>query len=507
MAATIFSFAIKGVDGYPIEVEADTVRGIKSISIVGLGDTAVKEAKERLESAIISSGFQYPEQKMIINLAPSHMKKSGSHFDVPMAIALLKQTKQINISLDSFAVIGELSLNSVLRPCSGVLPMTIEAKKQQFKHMIVPLENVQEASLVKEIQVIGCHNLHDVIQTLAGNPPSHPYPLKSTPPFEPIDKNIDFSDVRGQQTLIEYMTVAAAGGHNFLMIGPPGCGKSMIAQRVPSILPPLHEEESLEVTKIYSVAKKLNHRKLIRQRPFRAPHHNASTNSLIGGGTLSMPGEISLAHNGVLFLDEIAEFPKKTLDALRQPMEDRQVTISRVQSSNTYPANFMLIAAMNPCPCGYFGLEKCRCSDYEVLKYRNRLSGPILDRIDIQKYVNSINIFECNESSSSSKQIREKVLLAREFQQFRYKGLPIRCNAELNASLLQQFCQLNEECETLMKKAYNYYNYSGRTLHKFLKVSRTFADLDQSEEIRKKDILASLMSRDLDRERKNMAIF
>lgn len=290
------------------------------------------------------------------------------------------------------------------------------------------------------------------------------------------------------------------------MIGPPGCGKSMIAKRIPSILPPMSEREALEVTKIYSVANLLQQGGLIEHRPFRAPHHNASTNSLIGGGYHSIPGEISLAHHGILFLDEIAEFSKKTLDALRQPLEDRSVTISRVQTTNTYPANFMLVAAMNPCPCGYFGQEKCRCTDYEILKYRNKLSGPILDRIDMQKYVNSINFFDKNYETISSEEIRKRVTNARNIQQQRYRGTSIGCNAELTPALLNKHCQIDAESEQLLKKAYNYYQYSGRTIHKFLKIARTFADLDASNSIRKKDVLVALQSRDLDREKQGLVI-
>ncbi|WNF36635.1 YifB family Mg chelatase-like AAA ATPase [Bacillaceae bacterium IKA-2] len=503
MASIVYSFTINGIDGQLIHVEADTICGYPSVSIVGLGDTAVKESKERIEAAISFCGFQFPEQKLIVNLAPSHLKKSGTHFDLPIAIALLIRTNQVKVSVSSFALIGELSLNGEIRPIVGVLPMAISAQENNIEHLIVAAENVAEASLVKGIQVVGCETLHKAIYFLKTGSYSKTTPL-------PPDKkstaliDLDFRDVIGQQTLIQYLTVAAAGGHNFLMVGPPGCGKSMIAKRIPSILPPMTEIESLEVTKIYSVANLLQQGGLINTRPFRAPHHNASTNALIGGGHFSMPGEISLAHNGVLFLDEIAEFPKKTLDALRQPMEDRKVTISRVRSTNCYPANFMLVAAMNPCPCGYYGQDKCRCTDYEILKYRNKISGPILDRFDFQKYVSSVNFFENRAGTTPTEEIFDLVKKARILQQVRYQETSIGCNAELTPALIKRYCQLDHESDALLKKAYQHYQYSGRTVHKFLKIARTFADLEGSHAIRKKDLTAALLSRDIDREKNRL---
>ncbi len=505
MASIVHSFTINGVDGQLIHVEADTICGQPAVSIVGLGDTAVKEAKERIEAALTFCGFHFPEQKLIINLAPSHIKKSGTHFDLPMAITLLIRTSQIKVTQTSLAILGELSLNGEIRPVAGVLSMAIAAKENRIKYLIVPRANCKEAALITDIQVVGCDTLHEVIAFLRND--LRPNTASLIPEKKSLRKpHLDFSDVKGQQLLISYLTVAAVGGHNFLMIGPPGCGKSMIAKRIPSILPPMSEREALEVTKIYSVANLLKQGGLIEHRPFRAPHHNASTNSLIGGGYHSIPGEISLAHHGILFLDEIAEFSKKTLDALRQPLEDRSVTISRVQTTNTYPANFMLVAAMNPCPCGYFGQEKCRCTDYEILKYRNKLSGPILDRIDMQKYVNSINFFDKNYETISSEEIRKRVTNARNIQQQRYRGTSIGCNAELTPALLNKHCQIDAESEQLLKKAYNYYQYSGRTIHKFLKIARTFADLDASNSIRKKDVLVALQSRDLDREKQGLVI-
>lgn len=503
MASIVYSFTINGVDGQIIHVEADTICGYPSVSIVGLGDTAVKESKERIESAISFCGFNFPEQKLIVNLAPSHLKKSGTHFDLPIAIALLMRTNQINVTVGSFALIGELSLNGEIRPVTGVLPMAIAAQENKLTSLILAKGNAAEASLVNDIDVIGCDTLHEVINFLQTGSYSKSLPA---PPkiLQTTEHQLNFSDVKGQETLIQYLTVAAAGGHNFLMVGPPGCGKSMIAKRIPSILPPMTRSEALEVTKIYSVANLLQQNGLLRTRPFRAPHHNASTNALIGGGHFSMPGEISLAHHGVLFLDEIAEFSKKTLDALRQPMEDRKVTISRVRSTNCYPANFMLVAAMNPCPCGYYGEERCRCTDYEILKYRNKISGPILDRFDIQKHVSSVNLFEKTTQTTSTEEIFNLVKKARILQQQRYHGTAVGSNAELTPALIDRYCKLDHESEALLKKAYQHYQYSGRSVHKFLKVARTFADLGGSTEIRKKDLLAALLSRDIDREKNGL---
>ena len=511
MASIVKSFAISGVDGYLVDVETKTIEGMPLISIVGLGDTAVKEARERVEAALRDGRFRFPEMKVVINLAPSDMKKSGSHFDLPIALGLLMETDQLNTRRwKDFGCIGELSLNARLRRCTGVLPMVIAAKKTGITNIIVPRENIHEASLVKGINVIGFDSLREVVEFLAGDteyniqqqehfasPEADPYP-------------VDFKEVQGQEAMIEYIVVAAAGGHNLLMIGAPGCGKSMIAKRIPTILPSMTEEEALEVSKIYSVAGMLNGRgHLVAERPFRAPHHNASTNALIGGGNHATPGEISLAHNGVLFLDEIAEFSKKTLEALRQPMEDQQVTISRMKYSNTYPANFMLAAAMNPCPCGYYGNIKCRCTDYEVIKYRQRLSGPILDRMDIQKYVQPVNFISLSSSFSgkSSKELRERVEFARNIQKKRFAKIKgINCNAQMGHSLIKECCQLEEEGYRLLQLAHDRFKYSARTYHKYLKVARTFADMEDSSKTRKKDVASALMARDLEKERAGMMV-
>lgn len=496
MASIVYSFALLGIDGQVVEVETDTMVGMSSVSIVGLGDKAVKEARERLEAAMLSSGFVFPVVKVVFNLAPSDMKKTGTHYDLAMAIGLLLRNYQIPEpkDLNQTAFIGELSLNANIRGSSGILPMVLKAKEVGIKKILLPIENVQEAKLVKGVEIFGCRDLREAVGILGGKVPDEL--LLSENGILEQQTSLDFIDVKGQEIILNYMVIAAAGGHNLLMIGPPGCGKSMIAKRIPTILPEMSEKESLEVTKIYSIASMLHEKgTLITQRPFRAPHHNASTNSLIGGGPFAKPGEISFAHNGVLFLDEIAEFSRKTLDALRQPLEDQMVTITRVWGSNSYPANFMLVGAMNPCPCGYFGNEKCRCTDYEIIKYRQRLSGPIMDRMDIQKFVNNVNFFSNVLPSKSSAELKARVDNARKIQEKRYKNISgISSNAQLTASLITQFCPLDSETTSLLQKAYDRFKYSGRSLHKFIKVARTIADLEGEEKINSNNMRVSLHS-------------
>jgi magnesium chelatase family protein len=502
LASTVYSFALSGINGQVVEVETDTMLGMSSVSIVGLGDKAVKEARERLEAAMLSSGFVFPVVKVVFNLAPSDMKKTGTHYDLAMALGLLLRSNQIPEpkDLNQTAFIGELSLNANIRGSSGILPMVLKAKEVGIKKILLPIENVQEARLVKGVEIFGCWDLREAVEILGGKVPEELLLNENGIPEQ--QTTLDFIDVKGQETILNYMVIAAAGGHNLLMIGPPGCGKSMIAKRIPTILPEMSEKESLEVTKIYSIASMLHEKgTLITQRPFRAPHHNASTNSLIGGGPFAKPGEISFAHNGVLFLDEIAEFSRKTLDALRQPLEDQMVTITRVWGSNSYPANFMLVGAMNPCPCGYFGSEKCRCTDYEIIKYRQRLSGPIIDRMDIQKYVNNVNFFTNVLPTKSSAELKVQVDYARKIQEKRYKNISgISSNAQLTASLITQFCPLDSETTLLLQKAYDRFKYSGRSLHKFIKVARTIADLEGEDKINSNHMRLSLQSRDLDKD-------
>lgn len=363
MASIVKSFATSGVEGYVVDVEVKSMPGLPQVTIVGLGDAAVKEARERIQAALNDSGYSFPAKKIVINLAPSDLRKGGTHFDLAMALGLLIESGQVQpVRLGTFAFIGELSLNAKIREVTGVLPMIMEGKAKDLHKILVPLDNLAEASLVKGPKILAFSDLKEVIEYLEGRRDYEGETCFSHP-SEDLH-SLDFSDVYGQEALVEYCAIAAAGGHNLLMVEEPGSGKSMVAKRIPCILPAMTEEEALEVTKIHSVAGILKKGQgLVKDRPFRAPHHNASMNALVGGGLLASPGEVSLAHNGVLFLDEITEYPKKTLEALRQPLEDRKVTVSRVRESNTYPASFMLVAAMNPCPCGYFGDDRCRCSD------------------------------------------------------------------------------------------------------------------------------------------------
>ena len=372
MATVVKSMSVEGIDGFEIEVEATTIRGQQQmISIIGLGDQAVKEAGERMQAALEFCGYDIPKDKVIISLAPGNRRKKGSHYDLAMTIALLQQTDQITAkALEQYAFIGELSLNGRIRPCNGILPMVTEAVRRNIRSVIVPYENWEEAESVSGIEVIGVRTLRDTIKLLEGGKKPEKEARDDTVFTEntSVLKSIDFADVKGQEELIDAIVLGAAGGHNILMIGEPGCGKTMIAERIPTILPKMTEREALEVTKIHSIAGLLQpEHGLVTRRPFRAPHHNTSLNALIGGGTYAQPGEVSLSHNGVLFLDELAEFSKSTLDALRQPLEDKKVTISRVNGTNTYPANFMFVSAMNPCPCGYYPSARCRCTDYEII--------------------------------------------------------------------------------------------------------------------------------------------
>lgn len=511
MATVVNSFSIIGITAYLVKIEIDTIYGQPSVSIVGMGDTAIKEARERVESAIINSKFEFPKMKIVINLSPSDIRKRGSHFDLGMAIALLLQSRQIRAKeIEEYAFISELSLNGDLSPCDGILPMVMEAKKRGIRNIVVSYENLEEASLVHDINIFAFNKLSDVTNFLIGVNPYEPLSVDSNKHHIENPYIIDFEDVQGQDSAIEFVTVAAAGGHNLLMSGSPGCGKSMIAKRIVTIMPSMSEEEALEVTKIYSVAGMLKNRgTLITKRPFRAPHHNASMNSLIGGGMYAMPGEISLAHNGILFLDEIAEFNKRTLDALRQPMEDGNVTIARVKHTHVFTSNFMLVAAMNPCPCGYYGESRCHCSDYEILKYREKLSGPIMDRIDIQKYFKTVDIINLSNDTKgpSSKMLLERVETARKIQRKRYKNIKgITCNAQITPELIREYCKIDDESKEILRVAYEKFKYSARTYHKFLKVARTFADIEEEKYILKKHIIKALMCREIEKEQSNMLV-
>ena len=512
MATVVKSFAIQGIDGYPVDIEIKTLEGQPMISIIGLGDLSVKEASERIQSSIDESGYVFPKKRVIISLAPSDKKKSGSHFDLAMAVGVLQENKDISAKeIEKYGFIGEVSLDGRLRVCRGILPMIIAAKQSKIETLIVPIDNLSEAKLVHGIEIRGFVSLEEVIRFLEGKETGiGTLEISKISSKNTETKQFDFSDVRGQNELIKAVTLAAAGGHNMLMIGEPGCGKTMIAQRISTILPRMTEEECLEVTKIYSISGLLSNGDfLVSERPFRAPHHNASLNALIGGGSNALPGEVSLAHNGVLFLDELGEFSRRTLDALRQPIEDKKVTISRVNGTHMYPSNFMFVAAMNPCPCGYYPGAKCRCTDYEIIKYRGKISGPIMDRIDIQKSVHPVNFFgsSSNKRTVSSAEIRGKVERARQIQQKRYlKQDGINCNAQMTTDLIQEYCALDQESLQLLKQVSEEYGYSARVIHKLLRLARTSADLDEAENIRVEDIQTVMTCRDLDQSNSKMMV-
>lgn len=509
MATMVKSFSISGIEGYVVDVGVKIMDGMPSMTVIGMGDKAIQEATQRVESAIDESGFVFPKKRIIVNLAPSAEKKNGSHFDLAMAVGILCHENLISApDIAEYGFIGELSLDGALRPCKGVLPMVITARNNHIKKVIVPGENLKEANLVKGIEIIGLESLTDVIAYLEGKKKITSCDMDESSNIP--DTTLDFSDVIGQDSLIDAIIMAAAGGHNMLMLGEPGCGKTMVAQRIPTILPEMTEEECLEVTKIYSIAGKLTTgNSLITNRPFRAPHHNISLNALIGGGANAMPGEVSLAHNGVLFLDEMAEYSKHTLDALRQPVEDKKVTVSRVNGTHTFPSSFMFVTAMNPCPCGYFPSKKCKCTDYEIIKYRNKISGPIMDRIDIQKQVKPVNYFEENNDSRrrTSKELRDIVEKARKIQQKRYEeNEGINCNAQMNTEQIQMYCNLNEESRQILKEASEKYGYSARVIHKLLRLARTSADINGTENIETSDIRKVISLREMDRSNSELLI-
>ncbi len=511
MATVVKSFSITGIDGYPVDIEASVLNlEARSVNIIGMGDVAVKESGERIQAALTDCGYHMPEKKIVLSLAPGDRKKRGSHYDLALAVALLVQSGQVAPkNLDKYGFLGELSLGGGLRPCTGILPMILSAKQTGVRHMIVPAENYWEAKLVGGVNIYPFYGLKEVADFLEGKRDA-PTVAQETDKHKKAGNEPDFNEVRGQNSLIDAIVLAAAGGHNLLMIGNPGCGKTMIARRIPTILPHMSEEEALEVTKIHSISGLVPPGMgLITERPFRSPHHNVSINALIGGGSNAMPGEISLAHNGVLFLDELGEFSSAALDAMRQPLEDKRVVISRVNCTNTYPANFMFISAMNPCPCGFFPGSKCRCSDYEIIKYRNKISGPILDRIDIQKDVKPVDLFEPEKSAPapSSAVLRERVENARLIQRERFKDLPgISCNAQMTGKMINEFCVIDAETTAFLRKACDKFGYSARVVHKLLRMSRTAADMAGEKNIRKEDVAFALHCRDLDKSNGRMMV-
>ncbi len=497
MLSIIKSGGTLGVDGYIVDVEVNISAGLPQFITVGLPDTAVKESRERVKSAITNIGFSFPVKKIVVNLAPADVPKQGTLYDLPIAVGILAGGGTIHQEeLRNYAFIGELALDGSLRKVKGILPIILKLRQNNIKKVILPAENSKEAALVNGIEVYGFSSLKEIIFFLNGEIIKHPVKLNKDEILSvTIDNNLDFAEVKGQHSVKRALEIAAAGFHNVLMIGSPGSGKTMLARRFVSILPDMTFEEAIETTKIHSVAGILKDF-IVKQRPFRSPHHTISDIALIGGGSFPKPGEVSLAHNGVLFLDELPEFKRSVLEVLRQPLEDRVVSISRASGRFEFPAKFQLIAAANPCPCGYRNDpdKECTCTPREIKRYLGKLSGPLLDRIDILTYVSSVKPEELSSMScgESSKAIKERVAKAVDIQRSRFKDLPINFNSEMSPSMIDRFINLDQNAEGVLKTASKKYNFTARSFHRILKVARTIADLDLSDKIKTQHIIEAI---------------
>ena len=503
----VYGAAVSGIEACKVTIEAQISSGTKFM-LVGLPDAAVKESHQRIQAAIAESGYTYQEHRYIINMAPADLKKEGAAYDLPLAIAILSLSEKLPTErLADTMIMGELALDGALRPIHGVLPMTIMAKRQGFKNIIVPRADAKEASVIEGIRVFGAERLAEVVDYLSrGSTALKEYLYDEEEIFHhPLLHYADFAEVKGQEMVKRAIEVAASGQHNIIMVGPPGSGKSMMAKRVPSILPPFTKEEAQETTMIHSVAGTLpTHIALMRERPFRAPHHSTSNVALVGGGSYPKPGEISLAHNGVLFLDELPEFARNVLEVLRQPLEDRQITVSRARQTVTFPASFMLVASMNPCPCGHYNnpFKECTCTEAQVKGYLGRISGPLLDRIDIQVEILPVpfEMLSSKQRGEPSEAIRERVMKARAIQKERFKGMPgIYTNAQMTPAMMQEFVHVDANGLMQLKQAMERFKLSARAYDRILKVSRTIADLDASQDITIQHIGEAINYRKLDR--------